>query len=54
MLTAFTGAGGCLIGTGFCTCEERSLAVAMLSLAVLFMGFGMAGYVVNHVDFAPK
>ncbi|XP_060563708.1 sialin-like [Ruditapes philippinarum] len=51
---AFAGAGGCLIGTGFCDCEHRTLAVTLLSLAVMFTGFGRAGYVVNHVDFAPK
>ncbi|XP_052286762.1 uncharacterized transporter slc-17.2-like isoform X7 [Dreissena polymorpha] len=51
---SFAGAGGCLIGTGYCTCEERSLAVAMLSLAVMFMGLGRVGHMVNHVDFAPK
>ncbi|WAR14349.1 SL172-like protein, partial [Mya arenaria] len=51
---AFLGAGGCLVATGYCTCENRSVAVALLSLAVMCMGFGRAGYVVNHVDFAPK
>ncbi|XP_045163065.2 uncharacterized transporter slc-17.2-like isoform X2 [Mercenaria mercenaria] len=50
----FAGAGGCLIGTGFCNCEHRALAVALLSLAVMFTGVSRAGYGVNHVDFAPK
>ena len=53
-VSGFSGAASCLVGTGFCTCEQRGLAVALLSSAVMFMGFGRAGYVVNHVDFAPK
>ena len=47
------GAATCLIGTGFCSCEHRTLAVILLSLAMTFMGLGRAGYMVNHVDFAP-
>ncbi|KAL4221287.1 hypothetical protein ACF0H5_019550 [Mactra antiquata] len=51
---SFAGAASCLIATGFCDCTQRTLAVALLSLAVMFTGFCRAGYVVNHVDFAPK
>ena len=50
----FAGAGGCLIATGFCDCEHRSLAVGLLSLAVMFTGVARPGYGVNHVDLAPK
>lgn len=53
-LTGFLGAGACLIVTGFTPCEHRYLAVAFLSLAVMFTGFSQAGYICNHVDFAPK
>ncbi|CAG2223697.1 SLC17A5 [Mytilus edulis] len=51
---AFTGAGAFLIGTGFVSCDQRNIAVAFLSIAVMFTGFHRAGYVVNHVDFGPK
>ncbi|VDI73245.1 MFS transporter, ACS family, solute carrier family 17 (sodium-dependent inorganic phosphate [Mytilus galloprovincialis] len=51
---AFIGAGAFLIGTGFVSCDQRNIAVAFLSIAVMFTGFSRAGYVVNHVDFGPK
>ncbi|XP_060589473.1 uncharacterized transporter slc-17.2-like [Ruditapes philippinarum] len=50
----FAGAGGCLAATGFCDCEHRTLAVGLLSLAVMFTGVSRSGYGVNHVDLAPK
>ncbi|VDI75516.1 Hypothetical predicted protein [Mytilus galloprovincialis] len=50
----FIGAGAFLIGTGFVSCDQRNIAVAFLSIAVMFTGFHRAGYVVNHVDFGPK
>ncbi|XP_053384723.1 uncharacterized transporter slc-17.2-like [Mercenaria mercenaria] len=50
---SFMGAAVCLVGTGFCSCEHRTLAVILLSLAMTFMGLGRAGYMVNHVDIAP-
>ncbi|KAK3104920.1 hypothetical protein FSP39_013216 [Pinctada imbricata] len=53
-IIAFLGAGALLIATGFMTCAYRNLAVAFLSLAVMFTGLCRAGYTVNHVDFAPK
>lgn len=53
-LIGFIGAGACLIVTGFTSCEHRYMAVAFLSLAVMFTGFSQAGYICNHVDFAPK
>ncbi|KAJ8320002.1 hypothetical protein KUTeg_001589 [Tegillarca granosa] len=40
--------------TGFMSCNQRYLAVAFLSLAVMFTGLCRAGYNCNHVDFAPK
>ena len=49
----FMGAAVCLIGTGFCSCEHRTLAVILLSLAMTFTGLGRAGYHVNHLDIAP-
>ncbi|CAG2223698.1 SLC17A5 [Mytilus edulis] len=53
-VSAFIGAGAFLIGTGFVSCDQRNIAVAFLSIAVMFTGFSRAGYVVNHVDFGPK
>ncbi|CAC5356926.1 SLC17A5 [Mytilus coruscus] len=51
---AFLGSGAFLVATGFASCDQRNMAVAFLSLAVMFTGFNRAGYVVNHVDFGPK
>lgn len=53
-LIAFFGTGGCLIITGFISCDDREYAVVCLALAVGFSGLVRAGHVVNHVDFAPK
>ncbi|KAK3105998.1 hypothetical protein FSP39_010513 [Pinctada imbricata] len=53
-ITAFIGAGILMVATSFMTCAYRNLAVAFLSLAVLFTGLCSAAYPVNHVDFAPK
>ena len=52
--TAFLGAGGCLVGVGFLDCERRTLAVVLLAVAVAFEGLCYSGYVVNHIDFAPR
>lgn len=52
-ICSFSGAALCMIGVGFCSCELRTLAVVLLALAMTFMGLGRAGYMVNHVDFAP-
>ncbi|ESO85177.1 hypothetical protein LOTGIDRAFT_167964 [Lottia gigantea] len=53
-ISAFIGAGGCLVGAGFVTCENRMVGVALLTLAVTFEGMCFAGYMVNQVDFAPR
>ncbi|XP_022337131.2 sialin-like [Crassostrea virginica] len=53
-VTAFIGAGALLVAVGYTTCDQRDTAVALLSLAVMFTGLCRAGYVVNHVDFAPR
>lgn len=53
-VTAFIGAGVMSVAVGYITCEQRDVAVALLSVAVMFTGLCRAGYNVNHVDFAPK
>jgi hypothetical protein len=53
-VTAFIGAGILLVAVSYITCEHRTVAVVVLSLAVMFNGLCKAGYYVNHVDFAPK
>ena len=53
-IIAFIGAGTFLVATGFVTCDQRTLAVAFLSIAVMSTGCSRSAYAVNHVDFAPK
>ncbi|VDI83016.1 Hypothetical predicted protein [Mytilus galloprovincialis] len=36
------------------SCDHRDMAVAFLSLAVMFTGLNRAAFIVNHNDFAPK
>ncbi|KAK0061544.1 sialin-like isoform X1 [Biomphalaria pfeifferi] len=50
----FLGGGSCIVGVGFIGCEHRNAAVALLAIAVGFEGLCYAGYMVNHVDFAPR
>ncbi|KAK6174796.1 hypothetical protein SNE40_013375 [Patella caerulea] len=53
-IMAFAGAGGCLVATGFVSCEHQMIGVVLLTLAVTFEGMCFAGYMVNQVDFAPR
>ncbi|VDI22642.1 Hypothetical predicted protein [Mytilus galloprovincialis] len=50
----FVGSGVFLIGTGFTSCEDREIAVVLLSLAFLFNGFHNAGCLVNNIDIGQK
>ncbi|CAC5407401.1 SLC17A5 [Mytilus coruscus] len=51
---SFVGSGVFLIGTGFTSCEDREIAVVLLSLAFLFNGFHNAGCLVNNIDIGQK
>ncbi|KAH9504374.1 hypothetical protein Btru_063441 [Bulinus truncatus] len=51
---SFLGGGSCIVGVGFIGCEHRNFAVALLAVAVGFEGLCYAGYMVNHVDYAPN
>lgn len=52
--SAFLGAGALLVAVGYSSCDKRDVAVVLLSLAVMFTGLSRAGYIVNHIDFAPR
>ncbi|XP_041377316.1 sialin-like [Gigantopelta aegis] len=52
--TSFLGSAACLVSVGFVPCEQRMLAVALLTIAVAFEGLCNSGYMVNTVDFAPR
>ncbi|XP_076472441.1 sialin-like [Babylonia areolata] len=52
--TSFLGSGACLVGVGFVNCEHRTLAVVLLAVAVGFEGLCYSGFMVNHIDFAPR
>ncbi|XP_062591838.1 sialin-like [Saccostrea cucullata] len=53
-ISAFIGAGAMSVAVGYTDCDQRGVAVALLSLAVMFTGLCRAGFTVNHVDIAPK
>ncbi|XP_074653839.1 sialin-like [Tubulanus polymorphus] len=42
------------IGTGFLDCTRRGAAVALLTIAVTTSALNRSGYIVNHVDIAPR
>ncbi|XP_067658863.1 sialin-like [Haliotis asinina] len=43
-----------LVSAGFVKCENRTIAVVLLCLGGGGLGMAGAGYLVNHVDIAPK
>lgn len=53
-VSSFLGAGALLVAVGYSSCDKRDVAVVLLSLAVMFTGLSRAGYIVNHIDFAPR
>ncbi|XP_050412210.1 sialin isoform X2 [Patella vulgata] len=53
-VTGYIGAAGFLMGTGYISKEQRTLAVVFLSISTAFNGFSMAGYSSNLLDFAPR
>ncbi|ESO91410.1 hypothetical protein LOTGIDRAFT_63537, partial [Lottia gigantea] len=53
-IISFVGQSCSLVAVGFVTKELRHLAVGLLSLSMIFTGLNRSGYVINHVDFAPR
>ncbi|XP_046332461.1 uncharacterized transporter slc-17.2-like [Haliotis rufescens] len=51
---SFLGSAACLVGVGFVTCENRYVAVALLTTAVGLEGLVNSGFMVNTIDFAPR
>ncbi|KAK6176382.1 hypothetical protein SNE40_014680 [Patella caerulea] len=51
---SFVGQSVCLVAVGFMGKEQRHIAVVFLSLSMAFTGLNKGGYVINHVDFAPR
>lgn len=43
-----------LIGLGYVDCSQSTIAIVLLVLAVSLTGTQYSGYLVNHVDIAPK
>ena len=43
-----------LIGLGYVDCSQPAVAIVLLILAVSLTGTQYSGYLVNHVDIAPK
>jgi ACS family sodium-dependent inorganic phosphate cotransporter-like MFS transporter 5 len=46
--------GAFLIAASFVNCETRMTAVGLLIASVGFTSFNRSGYVVNHLDIAPR
>ncbi|XP_014680972.1 PREDICTED: sialin-like [Priapulus caudatus] len=52
--SSMVGASVFLIVTGYLDCTRPYLAVAILTVAVTFSALQYGGFIVNHVDIAPK
>lgn len=48
------GAAIFLVGLSFMDCTQTGLAVALLTIAVTLSGTAYSGFLVNHMDIAPK
>ncbi len=48
------GQSAFLVATGYCGCGQELLAVAFITIAQGVSGFQYSGFVVNHVDIAPR
>ncbi|KAM7343539.1 putative inorganic phosphate cotransporter isoform 2-T2 [Cochliomyia hominivorax] len=44
----------CLIGLGYMTENEKTLAIALLTIAVGLSASSLCGYLVNHMDLSPN
>ena len=48
------GSAVLLVGLAFIDCSQSSLAVALISFGVGISGSAYSGFLVNHMDIAPK
>ncbi|CAD5113020.1 DgyrCDS2222 [Dimorphilus gyrociliatus] len=48
------GSAACLVGVAFTDCRSYFLAIALLTLGVTLSGSHYSGFLVNHMDIAPK
>lgn len=44
----------CLIGLGYMTADEKTLAITLLTIGVGFNAASFCGYLVNHMDLSPN
>ena len=53
-VTAFLIPAAFMIGIGFVDCRKRGVAVALMTMAVAFTGFGRAAFIVNYNDLSSR
>ena len=53
-LAGEVGASISLIALSFLTCSHSTLAVAILTVGVTLSGSAYTGFLVNHMDLAPR
>jgi ACS family sodium-dependent inorganic phosphate cotransporter-like MFS transporter 5 len=54
LVLGMMGAALFLVGLSFMDCTQTGLAVALLTIAVTLSGTAYSGFLVNHMDIAPK
>ena len=54
LISALCSQGAFFVGTGYCSCGQEVLAVVLITMAQGFSGFQYGGFIVNHVDIAPR
>ncbi|XP_025084629.1 sialin-like [Pomacea canaliculata] len=53
-ISSSLGMAICIVSAGYINCSQRPLAVFLLCLCLSFYGLSRAGYIVNHIDIAPR
>ncbi|PAA75067.1 hypothetical protein BOX15_Mlig000581g4 [Macrostomum lignano] len=48
------GPGSIIISLGFIGCDAYALGIAMLVIGITFKGAAFSGFLINHVDIAPR
>ncbi|PVD36709.1 hypothetical protein C0Q70_03695 [Pomacea canaliculata] len=53
-LSALLGSATCIVSAGYMDCSQRAVAVFLVCLSLSFLGLNRGGFLVNHIDLAPR
>ncbi|XP_025084620.1 sialin-like isoform X2 [Pomacea canaliculata] len=53
-ILALLGSATCIVSAGYMDCSQRAVAVFLVCLSLSFLGLNRGGFLVNHIDLAPR